>query len=264
MKILVCLKRVPETTEVDLQITSDGKDIKRDQLVYSLNEWDSYALEEAVRIKEAREAQVTVLTVGEPDAQDVLRRGLAMGADEAIHIQDPQLLGSDPWVLAKVIQRAVGDQRFDLILTGARSGDEGWGQVGVNLAELLGMPHATLVTRVEWDQDRIKVFRELEGGLEEVLAMTLPALLTIQTGINEPRYVSITRIRKVRNMEIQLKGLADLGLSAGEVGASGSRIQVESLSLPPLGKQARILTGKGEELASQLIEIIKSKGGIGI
>jgi electron transfer flavoprotein beta subunit len=263
MRILVCLKRVPETSEVDLQLTSDGQDIKRDQLVYVLNEWDSYALEEAVRIKEARGAEVTVLTVGEPEAQDVLRRGLAIGADKAIHIQDPRLRGSDPRVLAGVIRQAVRDERFDLVLTGAQSGDEAWGQVGVMLAELLGMPHATLVTRIEWDQDSLRVSRLLEGGLEEVLALTLPVLLTIQTGINELRYVSITRIRKVRDLPILLKGLEDLGLSAGEVGSPGSRIQTAGLSLPPAGKQAQILTGKGEELASQLVGIIRGKGGFG-
>ena len=150
----------------------------------------------------------------------------------------------------------------DLILTGTQAEDDGYGQVGVVLAELLGIPHAALVTRLEAQDKKVKVHRELEGGLEEVCEIDLPAVLTIQTGINEPRYVSIMGIRKVAKKEIKTFGVSDLNLKAEEVGLSGSDIQLEKIFLPPVGEGAEMLEGKPEEVALKVFDILKDKGGL--
>jgi len=185
-----------------------------------------------------------------------------MGADDAIRLTDPAFDGSDGFVTAKILAEAIRKIPHDLILTGTQAEDDGYGQVGVVLAELLGIPHAALVNRLEVQDKKVKVHRELEGGLEEVYQIDLPAVLTIQTGINEPRYVSIMGIRKVAKKEIKTLGASDLNLKAEEVGLSGSDIQLEKIFLPPVGEGAEMLEGKPEEIASKVFDILKDKGGL--
>jgi len=258
MDIIVCVKHVPETAEADIRIDSSGKDIEKTGLVYDINEWDDYAVEEAVRIKEKLGGTVTVITVGPEEADSTLRKCLARGADNAIRITDPKLEGSDGYVIA--ISKVIKDLPHDLILTGAQAGDDGYAMVGQTLAELLGLPHATLVKKIEFKNGTVKVNRELEGGIEEIVEVKLPAVLTIQTGINEPRYVSIMGIRKAMKKEIKVLGLADIGLSENEVGEAGSWIKIEKMYIPPVEKQAEIIKGSPDEVASKLAEIIKSRG----
>ena len=260
MDIIVCVKHVPETAEADIRIDSSGKDIEKTGLVYDINEWDDYAVEEAVRIKEKLGGTVTVITVGPEEADSTLRKCLARGADNAIRITDPKLEGSDGYVIAKVLSKVIKDLPHDLILTGAQAGDDGYAMVGQVLAELLGLPHATLVKKIEFKNGTAKVNRELEGGIEEIVEVKLPAVLTIQTGINEPRYVSIMGIRKAMKKEIKVLGLADIGLSENEVGEAGSWIKIEKMYIPPVEKQAEIIKGSPDEVASKLAEIIKSRG----
>jgi electron transfer flavoprotein beta subunit len=181
MDILVCVKRVPDTSEADVVIS--GKDIKKDDLAFEINEWDNYAVEEAVQIKEKFGGHITVISVGGEEANDVIRRGLAMGADEGLRIYDPELAGSDSMTIAKILASAIKGMNYDLILTGAQAGDIGSGIVPVALAEMLGIPHATLVTKLEITDGKVKVNRELEGGLMEVLEIDLPAVIGVQTGI---------------------------------------------------------------------------------
>jgi electron transfer flavoprotein beta subunit len=262
MNIIVCVKRVPETAEADIAIDKSGKDIQTDDLVFDINEWDNYAVEEAVRIKEEQGGTITVVTLGPPDSQDTLRRALAMGADEAIHLNDPALLGGDPYATARALHAALKDKPFDLLFTGVQAGDDGYAQVGPILAELLNIPHATMVSKLDLHGKEAHIHRELEGGLEEVCSIQLPALLAVQTGINEPRYVSIMGIRKAKQKEIRMAGINDLGLSADQVGTSGSLTELTAIFLPPAGKQAEILTGSAEQVSEKLANLLKEKGGL--
>jgi electron transfer flavoprotein beta subunit len=262
MNIVVCVKRVPDTAEADVSIDKTGKNIDKSGLVFDLNEWDSYAIEEAIRLKEKLGGTVTVLSMGGEESNETLRKCLAMGADEAARLTDPAFDESDGYVTAKILAEAIRKIPYDLILTGTQTEDDGYGQVGVALAELLGIPHASLVTRIEIQGKKVKANRELEGGLEEVVEMDLPAVLTIQTGINEPRYVSIMGIRKVAKKEIKTFGVSDLNLEAEEVGLAGSDIRLERIFLPPVGEGAAMLEGKPEDIALKVIDILKDKGGV--
>jgi electron transfer flavoprotein beta subunit len=262
MNIVVCVKRVPDTAEADVFIDKTGKDIDKSGLVFDLNEWDSYAIEEAILLKEKLGGTVTVLSMGGEESNETLRKCLAMGADEAIRLTDPAFGGSDGYATAKVLAEAIRKISYDLIFTGTQAEDDGYGQVGVALGELLGVPHASLVTRLEIKEKKVKAHRELEGGLEEVVEIDLPAVLTIQTGINEPRYVSIMGIRKVAKKEIKTFGVPDLNLKAEEVGLAGSDIRLEKIFLPSVGEGAEMLEGKPEEIASKVFDILKDKGGL--
>jgi len=262
MNIIVCVKRVPETSDAEVSIAKSGKDIDRSGLVFDLNEWDTYAVEEAILLKEKHGGTVTVLSIGGEDSNESLRKCLAMGADEAIRLSDPSFEGSDGYVNARILAAAIQKIPYDLILTGTQAEDDGYGQVGVALADVLGIPHAAVVNRLEVQDKKAKVHRELEGGLEEVFEIDLPALFTIQTGINEPRYVSIMGIRKVAKKEIKTFGTADLNLKPEEVGASGSDLRLEKIFLPPVGEGAAMLEGKPEDIAAKVFDIVKEKGGL--
>ncbi len=255
MNIIVCVKRVPKTAEADLFIEKDGKDIKKDHLVFALNDWDSYAVREAVLIKERYGGEVMAITVGPEDSKEVLTRCLAMGADRALRIEEPPCF--DALLIAKILARVIQGQPFDLILTGVQTEDDGWGQVGVSLAQLLGIPHASIVNRIEIEDGKARVKRELEGGLEELLEVRLPALFTIQTGINEPKYVSLAAILEAEEKEMKEVGLEELGWTSME----SLYATLDQVSFPPAGKMAEILKGSPEEIVNQLTEIIKKKKG---
>ncbi|MFH0914805.1 MAG: electron transfer flavoprotein subunit beta/FixA family protein [Chloroflexota bacterium] len=260
MDIIVCVKRVPDTSEAEVLIARDGRHIEEKGLVFDINEWDRYAVEEAVLLKEKLGGTVTAITLGPEGSEDTLRRCLATGADSAIRLADPALAGSDAVATARALCQAIKGRKFDLVLTGAQAGDDASAQVGPVLAGLLGVPHATLVNSMEITGNKAKVHRELEGGLEEVVEVQFPALFTIQTGINEPRYVSIMGIRKAAKQEIQRMGLAALGLKESEVGEAGSWVRVDKLFPPPATKQTEILSGSLEEVTTKLAGIIQDKG----
>jgi electron transfer flavoprotein beta subunit len=261
MDVIVCIKRVPEVAEVDLQVDPAGTGIKEEDLVFSLNDWDNYAVEEAVQIKEKHGGKVTAITVGPEESEDVLRRALALGADEAVRVTDPAAEGSDGYAIAKILAAVIKDIPYDVILTGVQADDDGYAQVGVALAEMLGIPHATLVTAMEMGEKRAKVHRELEGGMEEVLECTFPAVFTIQSGINEPRYVSIMGIRKVAKKEIKVLDLASVGLPPENVGTAGSMSLIERIFPPSVGEGAEILTGTPDAMADKVTDIFV-KGGV--
>ena len=260
MNTIVCVKHVPETAEAEVTIDETRKRIKTQDLVFDINEWDDYALEEAVLLKEKLEGSITVVTVGPEDADETLRKCLARGADKAIRLTDKAFEGSDAFATAKILHRAIQNSPFDLILTGVQAGDDGFAQVGVILAELLGIPHATMVKKVDITEGSARINRELEGGLEQVMEIKLPAVLAIQTGINEPRYVSIMGVRKAREKELKVLSLADLGLEEKEVGESGSWITIEKMFIPPVEKEAEILTGRPDEVATKIVETLKARG----
>jgi len=260
MDIIVCVKHVPETAEADIKIDGTGKAVEKSGLVFDINEWDDYALEEAVRLKEKLGGTVTAITLGSEEADNTLRKCLARGADKAIRLTDPKFEGSDGYATAKILSKVIKDIPFNLVLTGAQAGDDGSAVVGTILAELLGIPHATMVKKVEPSGEIVRVNRELEGGLEEVLEVKLPAVLAVQTGINEPRYVSIMGTRKAMQKEIKVIGLSGIGLSESEVGEAGSWVKTQKMYVPPVEKQAEFLKGSPEEVASRIGEVLKAKG----
>jgi len=254
------VKHVPETAEAEIKIDSTGKAVEKIGLVFDINESDDYALEEAIRIKEKLGGTVTALTVGSGDADSTLRKCLARGADQAIRLTDVKFNGSDSYATAKILHSAIKGLSFDLILTGALASDDGYTMVGPILAELLGISHATMVKNIEFSDDVVKVNRELEGGLEEIVEVKLPVVLSVQTGINEPRYVSILGIKKAMRKEIKVLGLVDIDLSENDVGEAGSWITIEKMFVPPVEKQTEFIKGTPEEVAAKIAEIIKSRG----
>jgi electron transfer flavoprotein beta subunit len=263
MDIIVCLKWTPDTSEADLAIAGDGKDIKKDDLDYDLNDWDRFAVEEAVRIKEKLGGKVTVVSVAPEEAEEMLRESLARGADEAYQVWDEAFKGSDGFAVARILANFIKERPYDLVLTGTLAEDDCAGQVGGMLAAMLDIPSSTLVSKIELQGGAVKFNRELEGGLYEAVEMDLPALLAVATGLNEPRFVSIRAVRKVAGLEIPTVEMDALGLEASQVGAEGSRIEIQSMSLPPEGEGAEIIKGSAEEAAARLAEILKEKGGIG-
>lgn len=262
MEILVCVKRVPDTAENEIEVRSDGTDIERDDLVYSVNEWDNYAVEEAIQIRDKVGGSVTVITVGDEESEEVLRREMAMGADKGILLSDDAFEGSDGKGLAGILKAEIEKGNYDLILTGAQA-DDGAGQVGGMLAAMLDLPYASLVNSVEViDDKKMKVGREIEGGNQEMNEIDLPCVLSIQTGINEPRYVGIRGIRKVASLEIPVHGASDIGISSDSVGEAGAKVKRLDYFMPELGEGAEILEGSMEEIAEKLVELLKAKGGI--
>ncbi len=262
MEILVCVKRVPDTAENEFELNSAGNDLDRDDLVYSVNEWDNYAVEEAIQIVDNAGGSVTVITVGDDESEEVLRREMAMGANNGVLLSDDAFDGSDGKGIAAILKAQIEKGKYDLILTGAQA-DEGAGQVGGMLAAMLDYPYASLVNKIEIvDDTTIKVGREIEGGNQEMNEIQLPCVLSIQTGINEPRYVGIRGIRKVASVDIPVNGAGDLGIDAATVGAAGAKTKRVDYFVPDLGDGAEMLEGSTDEIIEKLIERLKAKGGL--
>jgi len=255
LDIIVCIKRVPQTAEADVKIDASKKDIIKDRLTFDMNEADTYALEEAILFKEKFGGTLTVVSLGGVEAEDTLRIALAKGADHAIRIKAEEFGELDGYKTAAIIREAIKDTKHDIIFTGCMATDDAYSQVGVILAELLGIPHATLVTKIDMRNDKLHAYRELEGGLLEHLEITLPALCTIQTGINEPRYASLLAIRRAAKKELTVVGKAEI---AGENIMSHSVL--DELYVPPVGKRAEMLTGSMDEITAKLGSIVKEKG----
>jgi electron transfer flavoprotein beta subunit len=256
MNIIVCVKRVPLTQEVDLEIDPSKKDVRRDMLAYVMNEWDNYAIEEAIVLKEKFEGTVTAVTIGNEDDEEVLRRCLAMGADKAIRV-DPGTLELDPFTISKILAAVIRGLDHDLVLTGVQAEDNNEGAVGIMLAENLGLAHSAVVVGIEPQGDEATIRVELEGGIDEVSKINLPAVLSIQTGINEPRYVSIMGIRKAAKKELNVINLDGLELSEDDL---SNRTTIEEIFLPPETEGAEILEGDASTIAEEIIRIIKEKG----
>jgi electron transfer flavoprotein beta subunit len=261
MEILVCVKRVPDTSENEIELNSAGNDIDRDDLVYSVNEWDNYAVEEAIQIVDKVGGSVTVVSVGDEDAEEVVRREMAMGAEKGLLLSDDAFEDSDGRGIAAILKAAVEKGSYDLIMTGAQA-DAGAGQIGGMLAAMLDCPYASLVNTIEVKKDKLTVGREIEGGNQEMNEIDLPCVLSIQTGINEPRYVGIRGIRKVASVEIPTLGAADLGLDAAVVGDAGAKVKRLDYFVPDMGEGAEMLEGSTEEIIEKLVELLKAKGGL--
>jgi len=262
VNILVCVRRVPDTSENEIQLNSAGNDIERDDLVYSINEWDNYAVEEALQITARVGGEVTVVTVGSEDDEEVLRREMAMGAKQGVLLTNDAFAGSDAKGIATILKAYVEKNKFDLILTGVQA-EDGGAQVGGMLAALLDYPYASLVNAIEvLDGNRLKIAREVAGGNKEISEIELPCVLSIQTGINEPRYVGMRGIRQVASVEVPQFGASDLGLNGGVIGAGAAKVKRLDYFIPALGKGAEMLTGEREEIIGKLLEMMKARGGL--
>jgi len=262
VEILVCAKRVPDTSENEIALDAAGNDIERDDLVYSINEPDNYAVEEALQIVARVGGKVTVVTVGGEDDEEILRREMAMGATQGVLLTDDAFAGSDGRSIAAILRAFVQMGNYDLILTGVQA-DDGAAQVGGMLAAMLDYPFASLVNAMEVLEGRkLKISREIEGGNKEICEIDLPCVLSIQTGINEPRYVGMRGIRAVASVPIATYGAEELGLEAPTVGANAARAKRVDYFLPAQGKGAEILEGSREENVEKLLELVAAKGGL--
>ena len=255
MDIVACIKRVPDIPDF-VEIDASGKDIKRDRLIFKINDWDEYVVEEATQLKEKLGGTFTAITVGLEECDDILRRALAIGADRAIRINE-DVTTTDSYVVAKILATLINSLPYDLVTFGMQSEDMGRGQLGPMVAEMLGIPHAVGITRLEVQDREVRVSRELEGGTLALYTLKLPALLTIQTGINEPRYVSIAGIRRARDKELRVMTLDELGISRD---ALTPMVKLEKLDLPPSGKEMEIISGSAEEAADKLATLLRNLG----
>lgn len=258
MKILVCLKQVPHQ-DARLDVNADGSWIKEDGIKFEINSYDTYALEEALRVKDATQAEVVVASIGPERVTQALRTALGMGADRAIHVKDPAVDGSDPLGIAKILAAIAKAENPDLIFTGFMSDDGNFASVPPMLAELVGMPSATAAVHVERKDATLSVSREIEGGAQEVVELTAPCLVAVQTGINQVRYASLKGIMAAKKKPLDVKTVADLGL-AGQVGAGAAKIKVEKIAPPPKGSGADMLTGSTDQIVSGIVSKIKELG----
>ena len=257
MDIVTCIKRVPDTSGADIiKISASRRDIERSGLVYKINDWDEYVLEAAVQLKEKQDGTLTAVTVGAKDWDDILRRAVAMGTDRAIRI-DEDVINTEPGIVARILARLIESLPCDLILFGAQSEDFGSGQLGAMVAEMLGIPHATLVVNLEVENKVVHVKRELEAGILESYTIKLPALLTIQTGINQPRYISVGGIRRAMKKELEVVSLDDLDLPSESL---VPMVRLERLELPMKSKEVELISGPPEESAEQLAKILQNAG----
>src|SRR3989338_109931 len=223
MKIIVCLKEVADM-EAHFKLSSDGKSVDTSGLVFKMNPFDECSIEEALKIKEKVGGEVVLLTCGPETAKQTIRKGLAMGADRALHLNDPLFNQSDPFVMASALAKCAEKEKGELILTGVQSEDGMNMQTGIMMAEFLGLPHASILVGFGLLEGgkKAKVSPELEGGLLEEIEFVLPAVLSIQTGINIPRYPTLPNIMKAKQKEIKNISAADLGFSPDQVGEKGS------------------------------------------
>jgi electron transfer flavoprotein beta subunit len=250
MKIIVAIKQVP-ARDSQLRIAASGKWIEESDVAYEINEPDAYALEAALQLKEKNGGEVIALCAAPERASQTIREALAKGADRAIHIEE-DMSAFDPLAGARLLAAAIKAESPDLTLTGLQSDDLGYGQTGVILAELLGLPHATLIMQVESQGTGIRVKRELEDGWFQHVEMPLPALLTIQSGISKLRYATLMGIKKAKTKEVKRFSAADLGAAAGAPG-----ITLDRVYLPERAKHTQLFDGTPKEAAAKLVEKLK-------
>ena len=252
MKILVCMKQVPQK-DAPLKLNESATWIRED-VSYEVNEPDAYALEEALRQKEKHGGEVVVITSGPARAQQVLREALAKGADRAIHLEGDAFLGLDAFNTAKALAAAIKNENFDLIFTGLQSDDYGFAQTGVVLAEQLGWSHATIIMHIEKMDSGIRVKRELEAGYFQFVEMPLPAVLTIQSGINKLRYATLIGIKQAKNKPLKKVTLDEVKSGLGE-----NLQKIERLYIPQKTKKTEVIEGPPAEVAKKLVDKLRNE-----
>ena len=251
MKIAVCIKQVP-TRDWQPRLDDAKTWVREQEASFEMNEPDAYALEESLRLREKHGGEVVVCSAGPARVAQVLREALARGADRAIHVEDQALASADAAAVAGALAAAMKDEQFDLILTGLQSDDQGFAQTGVILAERLGHPHATIVMDVQVDPGALRVKRELEGGWFQWVATSLPAVLTIQSGINQLRYATLKGIMAAKKKEIRKAAVA---------AAKPSTQQILRLYVPEKTKKTRMIPGSAPEAAKELVRRLREEAG---
>jgi electron transfer flavoprotein beta subunit len=263
MKILVAVKQVAALDE-DFEIRADGRDVEEDFLIRDLNEWDDFSLEEAVKIKEAASepVEVVAVSVGPEEVDESLRKCLAKGADRAVRIWDAAVEGSDSIAIARILAAAAKREAPNLLFAGVQSSDQSFASTGIAVAGLLGWPHAAVVSALAYSPGAKTAVlrRELEGGLLHEVEIQCPAVLTIQLGINTPRYASLRSIKQAAAKPIEVLSLADVGLNTGAVGEAGSLSRVRRMYIPERGR-AQLIEGDAAAQAARLAEIIREFKG---
>jgi electron transfer flavoprotein beta subunit len=252
MKIAVCIKQVV-TREWQLRVNDSRTWIRDQDASFELNEPDAYALEEALRLKEKHGGEVVVCSAGPTRASQVIREALARGADRAIHVEGDALASADAFTVAEALASAIRDEKFDLVLTGLQSDDQGFGQVGVVLAEKLGMPHATIIMEVQVAEQGLRVKRELEGGWFQWLVLPLPALLTIQSGINQLRYATLKGIMAAKKKEIR---------KVTPPPAAEPMQRIVGVYFPEKGKKTQMIAGSPAEAARELVKQLRDSARV--
>jgi electron transfer flavoprotein beta subunit len=262
VKSLVLIKQVPNT-DSPFRLNAGGTWVDESNLTFGLNDYDRYGLEEALRLKDkGLVTEVVVLTVGPERAATALRTCLAMGADRAIHVKDAALDGAEPLAVARVIVAASKDEGFQIVFAGLQADDDNYTQMPGLVARLMGRPCATAVLKVEVGAGVVKAEREMENQRVQVVELTLPAVIAVQTGMNEPRYASLKGIMAAKKKEMRTLGLADLGLDPKQVGGQAARLKTLRLAPPPKGKGAEMLTGSADDVAKELVRRIREKTGV--
>jgi electron transfer flavoprotein beta subunit len=249
MKIAVCIKQVP-TREWQPRLRDDKRWIREQDVSYEMNEPDAYALEESLRLREKHGGEVVVCSAGPARVQQVIREALARGADRALHVEDDALAAADSFMTADALAAAMAEERFDLVLTGLQSDDQGQAQTGVVLAERLGMPHSTIIMEVQVQEAGVRIKRELEGGWFQWIDMPLPALLTIQSGINQLRYATLKGIMAAKKKEIRKVALPG-GLQPAQ--------EIVALAMPTRTKETQMISGSPAEAARDLARRLREE-----
>ncbi len=260
MNIIVCMKQVPDT-EAQIRVKPDGSGIVDGDIKFVMNPYDEYGVEEALLLKEKFGGTVTIVCLGPERAVEAIRTGLAMGADKAVHLDDPAFEGGDAFSTAKALAAAIKGMECDLIFCGKQAIDDDLAQVGSALAEMLGIPQVVVVTKVEVSEDTKKanVNRQIIGG-EEIIEVPLPAVLTAQKGLNEPRYASLPGIMKAKKKEVKSVKVADLGLDSSAVGAAGAKTKIIKMYSPPQREAGKIIEGEtAEETAPKLAKLLREE-----
>jgi electron transfer flavoprotein beta subunit len=252
MKIAVCIKQVP-TREWQPRLNDDKTWVREQDVSYEMNEPDAYALEEALRLREKHSGEVVVCSAGPSRVQQVIREALARGADRAIHVEDEGLAAADAVAAAAALAPAMAEQKFDLILTGLQSDDQGHAQFGPVLAEKLDIPHSTIIMEVNIEGQSMRVKRELEGGWFQYISMPLPALLTIQSGINTLRYATLKGIMAAKKKEIA---------KVAAPPAAGGRQKIVALYAPQKAKQTVMIGGSPAEAARELVKRLREEARV--
>src|SRR5437867_905638 len=247
MKIAICVKQVP-VKEWQPRIDETRRAVREQDASFEMNEPDAYALEEALRLKEAHGGEVVVCSGGPARVAQVIREALARGADRAIHVDDESLAGADAFVTGEALAQPMRGEQFDLVLTGLQSDDQGFAQVGVILAEKLGLPHATIIMDVQVDGGRLRVKRELEGGWFQWVEMPLPAVITIQSGINQLGYATLKGIMAAKKKDIR---------KAAAPAALAPRQKIVRLYIPEKAKKTQIIGGSAAEAAKELVRRLR-------
>jgi len=258
MKVMVCLKQVPHQ-DARLDVNADGTWIQEDNIKFEINSYDTYAIEEALRLKDAGDAEVVVVSIGPDRVTQALRTALGMGADRAIHVNDDAARGTDALGTAKILAAIAKEEAVDVVITGLMAEDDNASAIPPMVAELLGFPSATGVLTTDFSDATITVERELEGGALEVVELPKPALIAVQSGANQVRYASLKGIMQAKKKPVDVKTLADLGL-ADTASAAENKSTINKIYVPAKGDTAEILEGSTDEIVGQLVTKIKELG----